>query len=59
MPARIISDYLYVYDLTDIRIEHYHAVHMQRLARVRYPLATDIGGKRVLLIDDFLASGQY
>jgi hypoxanthine phosphoribosyltransferase len=57
MPARIISDYLDVYDLTDIRIEHYHAVHMQRLARVRYPLAADIAGKRVLLIDDVSDSG--
>jgi len=57
MPARIVSDYLDVYDLTDIRIEHYHAVHKQRLARVRYPLAADTCGKRVLLIDDVSDSG--
>jgi hypoxanthine phosphoribosyltransferase len=58
MPARIISDYLDVYDLTDIRIEHYHAVHMQRAARVRYPLTADIAGKRVLLVDDVSDSGD-
>jgi hypoxanthine phosphoribosyltransferase len=58
MPARIVSDYLDVYDLTDIRIEHYHAAHMERAARVRYPLAADITGKRVLLIDDVSDSGS-
>jgi hypoxanthine phosphoribosyltransferase len=58
MPARIVSDYLDVYDLTDIRIEHYHAVHKQRAARVRYPLAADITGKRVLLVDDVSDSGS-
>ena len=58
MPARLVSDYLDIYDLTDIRIEHYHGAHMQRVARVRYPLATDIAGKRVLLIDDVNDSGD-
>ena len=58
MPARLVSDYLDVYNLTDIRIEHYHAVHMQRVARVRYPLAADIAGKRVLLVDDVSDSGS-
>jgi hypoxanthine phosphoribosyltransferase len=57
MPARIISDYLDIYDLTDIRIQHYHGAHMERLARVRYPLAADINGKRVLLVDDVSDSG--
>jgi hypothetical protein len=42
MPARIVSDYLDVYDLTGIRIVHFHAVPMQRVARVRYPLAAEI-----------------
>lgn len=58
MPARIVSDYLDIYDLTDIRIEHYRGVHRERVARVRYPLATDIAGKRVLLIDDVSDSGS-
>jgi hypoxanthine phosphoribosyltransferase len=58
MPARIISDYLDVYDLTEIRIEHYHAIHMQQLARVRYPLTAAIAGKRVLLVDDVSDSGD-
>jgi len=57
MPARIVSDYLDIYDLTDIRIEHYHGVRMERFARVRYPLTADIAGKRVLLIDDVSDSG--
>jgi hypothetical protein len=57
MPARIVSDYLDIFDLTDIRIEHYHGAHRERVARVRYPLAADIDGKRVLLIDDVSDSG--
>jgi hypoxanthine phosphoribosyltransferase len=57
MPARIVSDYLDIYDLTDIRIEHYHGAHMERFARIHYPLTADISGKQVLLIDDVSDSG--
>jgi hypoxanthine phosphoribosyltransferase len=58
MPARIVSDYLDVFDLTDIRIEHYHGVHKAHLARVRYPLAAETRGKRVLLVDDVSDTGD-
>jgi len=58
MPAQIVSDYLDIYDLTDIRIEHYPGVHRERIARVCYPLVTEITGKRVLLIDDVSDSGS-
>jgi len=58
MPARVLSDYLDVYDLTDIRIEHYRGVRKQRLARVRYPLPAAITGRRVLLVDDVNDSGD-
>lgn len=58
MPARIVSDYLDLFDLSAIKIEHYHGVHKERVARVRYPLAADIAGKRVLLIDDVSDSGD-
>ena len=57
LPARIVADYLDVYDLTAIRIEHYRGMHRERAARVRYPLTADIAGKRVLLIDDVSDSG--
>ena len=58
LPARIVSDYLDVYDLASIRIEHYRGVRRERAARVRYPLTADVAGKRVLLIDDVSDSGD-
>ena len=58
MPARIVSDYLDVFDLADIRVEHYHSVHRERTARIRYPLAAEVAGKRALLVDDVSDSGD-
>lgn len=58
MPARIVSDYLDVFDLADIRVEHYHGVRKERVARIRYPLAAETAGKRVLLVDDVSDSGD-
>lgn len=58
MPARIVSDYLDVFDLADIKIEHYHGMHKERIARVRYPLVAETAGKRVLLIDDVSDTGD-
>lgn len=58
MPARMLSDYLDIFDLATLKIEHYHGVHKERLAKVRYPLAADIRGKRVLLVDDVSDSGD-
>jgi hypoxanthine phosphoribosyltransferase len=58
LPARILSDYLNVFDLTDIKIEHYHGAQRREMASVRYPLAADVGGRRVLLVDDVSDSGE-
>ena len=58
LPARILSDYLKVFDLTSLKIEHYHAVHRQKLARIRYPLTAEVEGRRVLLVDDVTDSGE-
>jgi len=58
MPARILSDCLGVFDLTDIKIEHYRGARRQRAARVRYPLSTGISGRHVLLVDDVSDSGD-
>ncbi|KAA3627017.1 MAG: hypothetical protein DWQ09_14185 [Proteobacteria bacterium] len=44
-------------DLTSFRIEHYHGPHKQSAAVVKYPLAADLGGRRVLLVDDVSDSG--
>jgi hypoxanthine phosphoribosyltransferase len=58
IPARIICDYLDVFDLDVIKIEHYHGTHQQKQARLRYPLSADITGKRVLLLDDVSDTGD-
>jgi len=58
MPARILSDYLGVFDLAHIKIEHYRGARSERSARIRYPLCTDISDRRVLLVDDVSDSGD-
>ena len=58
VPARIICDYLDVFDLDVIKIEHYHGVHKQKTAKLRYPLSADINDRRVLLIDDVSDTGD-
>ena len=58
IPARILCDYLDVLDLDVIKIEHYHGVHKQRAATLRYGLSANITGKRVLLVDDVSDTGD-
>ncbi len=58
MPARILSDHLNLFDLATFKIEHYHAVHKEKQARVRYPLTADVEGRRVLMVDDVSDSGD-
>lgn len=58
LPARVLSDYLDVFDLASIKIEHYHGAHRQRVARVRYPLNAEVQGRQVLLVDDVSDSGE-
>lgn len=58
LPARILSDHLGIFDLTSIKVEHYHGVHKERVAEVRYPLTAQIAGRRVLLVDDVSDSGE-
>lgn len=58
MPARILSDHLNLFDLATLKVEHYHAVHKEKSAKVRYPLTAEVGGRRVLLVDDVSDSGD-
>lgn len=58
IPARILCDYLDVFDLDVIKIEHYHGVHKQKAATLRYPLSANITEKRVLLVDDVSDTGD-
>ena len=58
LPARILSDFLDLMDLTSFKIEHYHATRKGRQAKVRYPLNADLTGRCVLLVDDVSDSGD-
>lgn len=57
-PARVICDYLDVFDLDVIKIEHYHGTQKQTQVRLRYPISADVSGRRVLLIDDVSDTGE-
>lgn len=56
--ARLVSDYLGILDLTEIKVEHYLGTHKGPEARVRYPLVAPVTGRRILLIDDVTDSGE-
>lgn len=59
VPARLICDFLDIYDLTSIRIGHYTAgVCKAERARLFMPLAVDVSDKKVLLVDDVSDSGD-
>jgi len=52
IPARLICDYLNIYNLTSIRIQHYTGSTKSETARLLDPLSIDIRGMNVLLVDD-------
>ncbi|MGF2736245.1 phosphoribosyltransferase [Marinobacter sp. DUT-1] len=59
MPARFLCDFLNLGTLCSIRVQHYEAgASKGEEARVTIPLATDIRGARVLVVDDVNDSGD-
>jgi hypoxanthine phosphoribosyltransferase len=59
VPARLVCDCLDIMALTTIKIEHYlSGASRQEQAMIRYPLKADIGGLRVLLVDDVNDTGD-
>jgi hypoxanthine phosphoribosyltransferase len=58
MPARILSDHLNLFDLATLKVEHYHALYKQKVAKIRYPLTAEVAGRRVLLVDDVSDTGD-
>lgn len=58
VPARLLCDYLDVYDLSCIRIAHYTGTDIHQQARLTIPLNIDIRGKSVLLVDDVDDTGD-
>ena len=59
VPARFICDFLNISDLTSIKIQHYEAGAIKgKRAWVKYPLAADIKGRKVLVVDDVNDTGE-
>ena len=59
VPARMLCDYLFIKDLTSIKIEHWGvAATPDKKAVLKFPLCADIHGKRVLLVDDITDTGD-
>ena len=57
-PARILSDFLGVMDMTSFKVKHYKSLQKHPGARIEHPLAADVSGRRVLLVDDVSDSGD-
>lgn len=59
VPARLVCDFLDIYDLTSVRISHYTAgSSKEETARLSSPLCMEIKGLRVLLVDDITDTGD-
>jgi len=59
VPARLLCDFLQVYELASIRVEHYTGGAFRHpSARLKYPLSVDPSGMRVLIVDDVCDTGE-
>jgi uncharacterized protein len=59
VPARIVCDLMLHNQLTSIKIEHWGiAAHKQDMAKVKFPLAINVGSMNVLIIDDVTDTGE-
>ena len=59
IPARILCDFLDIYALTSLRVEHYKkGIEQQPTARIADPLCADLSGQRVLIVDDVSDTGD-
>ena len=58
VPARLLADRLDVFDMDSMKIEHYRGVRKGPGARLRYPLAAEVTGRRILVVDDVSDSGE-
>ena len=59
VPARLVCDFLDIYDLTSVRITHYTAgSSKEETARLSSPLCMEIKGLKVLIVDDITDTGD-
>lgn len=59
VPARVVCDFLLHDLLTSMKVEHWGvAAHRKDQAEVRFPLAVDVRGLKVLIVDDITDTGD-
>ena len=59
IPARILCDFLDIYDLSAIRVEHYKkGIQRKAVARIVDPLCAGVSGQRLLVVDDVSDTGD-
>ncbi|ABL78024.1 phosphoribosyltransferase [Thermofilum pendens] len=59
VPARLLCDFLDVHDLASIQVLHWgRAAEITSVAHVKYPYQLNLSGKRVLLVDDIVDTGD-
>ncbi|MEM1597508.1 MAG: phosphoribosyltransferase [Pyrobaculum sp.] len=59
VPARLLCDWLGVSDLVSVQVVHWPAAaQVAEKAYVKYPLNVDLSGKRVLVVDDIVDTGD-
>jgi uncharacterized protein len=59
VPAMMLSDLLGVKDLLSVRVEHWGMTgEKDAKAVLKYPLQTDLSGKKILLVDDLTDTGD-
>jgi len=59
VPAVMLSDLLEVKDLLSVRVEHWGMTgEKDAKAVLKYPLQTDLSGKKILLVDDLTDTGD-
>ncbi|MDD5768625.1 MAG: phosphoribosyltransferase [Methanothrix sp.] len=59
VPARVVCDFLVFDLLTSMKVEHWGiGAQKKNEAQIRFPLATEISGKKVLIVDDVTDTGD-
>ena len=58
-PARLICDYLGITDLISVQVVHWPSTaQAAEKAYIKYPLSVDLSGRKVLVIDDIVDTGD-
>mgnify|MGYP001770660768 FL=1 len=58
-PARLVCDYLGITDLISLQVVHWPSTaQVAEKAFIKYPLTVDLSGRRVLVIDDIVDTGD-